>query len=103
MRINSYPYYQDKKERKNKSLLRAFKLHKIVNEGGEKMKIIFTLSNANKITENSLTYEEAVEIFEQEGKHIEIMTENPHNGKEERIYIVKSHIVKIEEDLSEEK
>jgi len=100
--INSYPYYQDKKERKNKSLPEALKLHKIMGEGGEKMKILFTLSTGQVIEDQTLTYEEAIELFKQEGKYMETPIINPYNGNPDRLFLVKSHIVKIEEDSTEE-
>ena len=66
------------------------------------MKIIFTLSNGERIEDETITYEQAIELYNQEEKYMETPIENPNNGNHDRLFLVKSHIVKIEEDSTEE-
>lgn len=66
------------------------------------MKIIFTLSNGGSVVDENLTYEEAIELFNGEERYLEILIENPNNGNADKLFLVKSHIVKIEEDSTEE-
>jgi len=77
-------------------------LHKLIKKGGEKMKIIFSLSDGDKIEDQTITYEEAIELYNREEKYMETPTRNPNNGNPDRLFLVKSHIVKIEEDSTEE-